>query len=333
MKFWVKIVVALSVVLVAGFAVWAFFFKESDESIAFNRISELVDYKQSLGLKERLLDLEEYNYIAKDKTKVIPSESTDGKKIYEIRKKCLSSEALTTHDPNDNQLTSTYGSYMTYENKVDEIIEYLVPHLNGTRVTAKTRKAVTDSISEYIDSLKDLSAALDMVILCQDSITGTATEYTILANNYAELKLKYRASLEKGSEVISAAVDYINICVYNNEFKADTKFALYDCFGFALDRAMSVETIQEIDFSNDAYTILCKINAHEKGTNIFTEEYSEYDFLTHYNKLLTSHHSVLENVLERIYIEKKKMADNTNLSDIEEAAQESIVAVLNVLGF
>ena len=270
MKFWVKIVVALSVVLVAGFAVWAFFFKESDEQIAFNRISELVDYKQSLGLKERLLDLEEYNYIAKDKTKVIPAESTDGKKIYSLREICLSDEALTTRDPN-NQVTSTYGSYMTYEDKVDEIIEYLVPHLNGTRVSAKTRKAVTTSITEYIESLKELSSALDMVILCQDSISGTATEYTVLANNYAELRLKYRASLEKASEVISAAVDYVNISVYNNEFKADTKFALYDCFGFALDRAMSVELIQEIDFSNDAYTILGKINAHEKGTNIFRQ--------------------------------------------------------------
>ena len=122
MKFWVKIVVALSVVLVAGFAVWAFFFKENDETIAFNRISELVDYKQSLGLKERLLDLEEYNYISKDKSKVIPTDSTDGKKIYTLREICLSDEALTTRDAN-NQITATYGSYMTYENKVDEIIE------------------------------------------------------------------------------------------------------------------------------------------------------------------------------------------------------------------
>ena len=332
MKFWVKIVVALSVVLVAGFAVWAFFFKENDETIAFNRISELVDYKQSLGLKERLLDLEEYNYISKDKSKVIPTDSTDGKKIYTLREICLNDEALTTRDAN-NQITATYGSYMTYENKVDEIIEYLVPHLNGTRVTAKTRKAVTSSISDYIDSLKELSSALDMVILCQDTIAGSATEYTVLANNYAELRLKYRASLEKASEVISAAVDYVNISVYNNEFKADTKFALYDCFGFALDRAMSVELIQEIDFSNDAYTILGKINSHEKGTSIFTEDYSEYEFLTHYNKLLTEHHSVLENVLEQIYIEKKKMADNSNLSNIVETAQDSIVTVLNVLGF
>lgn len=332
MKFWVKIVVALSVVIVAGFAVWAFFFKESDEKIAFNRISELVDYKQSLGLKERLIDLESYNYINKDKSKVIPKESSDGAKIYQLRERCLSDEPILLYDE-DHEVTATFGSYMTYENKVDEIIEYLVPHLNGNKVTSKTRRAVTSAISDYIDSLKALDEALDMVILCQDSIKGTATEYTVLANNYGELRLKYRESLQMASRVITAAVEYVNISVYNNNFKADTKFALYDCFGMALDRAMSIEIIQEVDFSNDAYTILGKINTFEKGTSIFTEKFTEYNFLTNYNTLLTDHHPVLKTVLNQHYIQKKKMADNTNLSSIVEAAQDSVVVVLNVLGF
>ncbi|MBE5738495.1 MAG: hypothetical protein E7354_02075 [Clostridiales bacterium] len=334
MKFWVKIVVALSVVVVAGFAVWAFFFKENDESIAFNRMSELVDYKQSLGLKERLLDLEDYNYLSQDESKVISSDSTDGKKIYSLRELCLSEDAIVLYDEN-HEITATYGSYMTYENKVDEIFEYLLPHLNGTRVTAKTRKAVTNAISDYIDSLKAVSEALDMLIVCQDSITGTATEMTVLANNYGELRLRYRESLDKAGEVITAAIKYVNISVYDNGFKADTRFALYDCFGIALSAATDSELkiIQEPDFSNDVYTILTKINQFDAGTSIFTAEYSEYDFLTNYNKLLWSHHGVLESVLKEPYIVKRKMADNSNLSGVVESAQPAIVTVLNILGF
>ena len=34
MKFWVKIVVALSVVVVIAFGIWAFVFKEKDEVVA-----------------------------------------------------------------------------------------------------------------------------------------------------------------------------------------------------------------------------------------------------------------------------------------------------------
>lgn len=333
MKFWVKIVVALSVVIVAVFGVWAFFFKENDQAIAYNRMCELVDYKQSLGLKERLVDLEDYNYIAKDKSNIIPSDTTDGKKIYELRKICLSNENLVSKDDN-GEVTAQYASYMTYENKVDEILEYLLPQLNGSRVTSKTRKAVTKAISSYIDSLKELSDALDMVLLYQNEMTGTPTEMTALANNYGELRLKYRASLSQASAIITAAVDYINISVYNNEFKADTRFALYDCFGMALHSAMSIELIQEVDFSNDAYTIYRKVvNYESKSVDIFDGDYGEYTFLNNYNKLLWSHHGVLESVLGEHYIVKTEMADGKRLSKIVESAQESIVTVLNVLGF
>ena len=36
MKFWIKILIAFCIVLVIGFAVWAFFFREKDEVQAYN---------------------------------------------------------------------------------------------------------------------------------------------------------------------------------------------------------------------------------------------------------------------------------------------------------
>ena len=62
MKFWVKIVVALSVVVVIAFGIWAFVFKEKDEVVAYNKVCEIVDYKESLGTKEKLISLRKYNY-------------------------------------------------------------------------------------------------------------------------------------------------------------------------------------------------------------------------------------------------------------------------------
>ena len=57
MKFWVKIVIAFAVVVVLGFGVWAFFFREKDDVVAYNEITEMVDYKQSLSLKTKLDEL------------------------------------------------------------------------------------------------------------------------------------------------------------------------------------------------------------------------------------------------------------------------------------
>ncbi len=332
MKFWVKILVALAVVVVLAFGVWAFFFKETDESMAFNRVTELVDYKQSLGLKERLETLESYNYLAKDKTKVIPTDTAEGKNIYKIKNECFSDEDIVLTDSNGNT-TAVIASYLTYEEKIDEIIEYLLPHMNGTRVNSKARKTVTSAVNIYISSLKDLSASIDNVFLSQESISGTEIELKVLSNNYTDLKLKYRESLSKAADVVTTAVEYVNVSVYNNKFKADTRFALYDCFGIALKYAMSIELIQEYDFSNDAKLVLDKIEAFDKKEVIFNDTYSEYSFLESYNKLLTEYHNELKAVLSKTNVIKKNMADNKDITSVVNDAKESVMVVLNVLGF
>ena len=67
--------------------------------------------------------------------------------------------------------------------------------------------------------------------------------------------------------------------------------------------------------------------------NIYNGEYSEYDFLTSYNILINQYNEVLYKVFNKHNLEKKKIADGENLSDIKQEAQEATITVLSVLGF
>lgn len=336
MKFWVKIVVALSIVVVAVFGVWAFFFKENDEKIAYNRVCELVDYKQSLGISERLSDLYNYDYYGLDKSNTLPIDSEDGKKVADIRKDCLNANYILKGDD------LAYGSYKMYDERVDEILEYILPYLNGSKTSSKPRKAVTKSVSNYITSLKSMSEALDMVLDTHKGIDGSPASITVLAGNYGEFKTRYRNTLKCASEVITSSIDYINLCVFDGDIKLDTKFAMSDAFAIALNEAMSVETIREFDFSYDAYKIYSVLSAYKDtsiGSLLFNSTYSnyvgysEYEFLNAYNDMLCSHRDTLNTILTNPFSIKSAMADGKELSEIAEATQNSVIVILNVLGF
>ncbi len=333
MKFWVKIVVALSIVVVAVFGVWAFFFKENDEKIAYNRVCELVDYKQSLGIKERLVDLYNYDYYGTDKSNALPTDSDDGKKVADIRKDCLNANYILKGD------TLAYGSYRMYDERVDEILEYILPYLNGSKTSSKPRKAVTKAVSSYIDSLKSVSEAMDMVLDTHKEMDGSPASVTVLAGNYGEFRTRYRNALKCASVVITSSVDYINSCVFDGEMKLDSKFAMSDAFAIALNETMSVESIREFDFSYDTYKIYSTLDAYNANIGLFDYGnanyvgYSEFEFLSAYNDMLWSHRDTLNTILTNPFSIKSAMAEGNELSGIAEATQNNVIIILNVLGF
>lgn len=338
MKFWVKIVVAFSIVVVACVGVWAFFFKETDDKIAYNRMCEMVDYKQSLGLRERTADLQECNYYGGDKSNILATDTDDAKRVETYRKNILSKDFISVKD--NGLEISQYGSYLSYDKKVDEIFEYVLPYLNGTRVNAKARRTATKAISTYVDSLEAVSVALDDVITFQNGMSGEATDYTLLANHYNELRLRYRTSLQYAGEVITCAIEYIDTSIFNGKLKFDTVLALSDAFGLTLKTAMATELITEVDYSCDAYTVLNTLNTFQWGEREGFDPiygsyvgYSEYEFLTSYNSLFCSHRDTLKSILSKPNAVKKEMAGGSGLSGIIESSQKDVVTILNVLGF
>ena len=94
MKFWIRVVVAVAVILVAVFAVWAFFFREKEEVQAYNKTAELIDYKESIGFKEKLVDLRLMNYYNDDKSKPIGDTSSSEQSIQNMRTLLLSLENI-----------------------------------------------------------------------------------------------------------------------------------------------------------------------------------------------------------------------------------------------
>lgn len=333
MKFWVKIIVAFAVVLVLGFSIWAFFFREKDEVVAYNATAELVDYKNSLGIQEKLTDLNKRNYWGDKEDNVIANTSDTTKEILTLRQLCLSTDEVVGYDE-DNIEVYRYDTYLVTDELVDEIIAYYLPFMRGDKAESKTKKAVTKSIDDYIDSLKSLNTTLDNLIICQKEIDGTEDlEMEVLKGHYVGLRDKYRTCLNLASEVINSISNYINVSVYDEAFKVDTKYALYDSYSRALSKSTSVELILEPEYASNLYTIKDKIIKNKSSISIFTEEYSEYKFLTNYNNLINNYSDTLNYVFGCTNLVKKDMADNIGLSKVPEKVQDSVVVLLNVLGF
>ncbi|MGN0961730.1 MAG: hypothetical protein ACI4PF_06020 [Christensenellales bacterium] len=333
MKFWVKIIIAVCIVLVLGFAVWAFFIKEKDEVQAYNKTAELIDYKESLGIEEKLLDLSTMNYYNGDSSKIIDNSTDIGKEIYRLRNICLSSEKITGYG--DGDVAYIYDSYLVTDNMIDDILEYLLPYTKSDKVNGKSLSSLKDKINKYIDKLKDLNSNVEELIKFQNYIQGEENDFVGLKGRYNTFYYKYRETLNASANLIISLLEYLDVSVYSDNIIIDTSSALFDAFARALQVSTSVQPILENDYAHDLHIVMTRIREFNNGTTIFTEKYSEYDFLSSYNKLFNKHRDVLNEVFNCKHLKKKQMAENINnsLSEIAESAQTPVINILNVLGY
>lgn len=327
MKTWVKIVIAVCVILVICISVWAIFFKEKDEVQAYSRTSELIDYKQSLGLNERLTDLKDMNYLKNDSSKPIPSASNAGAEILEIRRVVLSDGLILGYGENQ------FHSYLTMEEELDEIIEYYLPYTRGDKVKTKSLNALKASIKDYIRALKKMNEKIDNVVGYQTAIEGSDVELEVLRGYYQQLKAQYRKTLTYETEVVINIMSYVDKSIYGDNFLIDTKSALFDAFTRAVNTSTSVDEKLESDYANDARIIMDRISDIEKDKSIFTAQYDEYSFLQSYNKLYNNYADTLNYVFDCKNLEKAQMSAGMSLGNVLENAQPSVINVLNVLGF
>lgn len=330
MKFWVKIVVALCVVLVLGFGIWAFFFREKDEVKAFNRTCELIEYKESLGLREKVVALRKLNYINGDTSKVIKNNTDTNKDILQIREFILSPSIITTYDEGGN-VTCYFDSYITLDDYVDSMLVALVPYLKNSSTTSANINNIKKDIKNYIQDLKNFDNSINILNDCQNAITGTEVEMEVLLGNYNSLRNKYRKCLNDGARVLIRIFDIMK--TNYGKIKFNTELALMDSFARSLMVSSSVEVKRESYFAHDAHLVLDRLNKVNAGTNIFSADYTEWGFLANYNALIDGYASEYNKALAKHNTIKKKMAGNQELSDIKQGAQTYLVYVLNVLGY
>lgn len=332
MKFWVKILVAVCVVVVIAFGVWAFFFREKDEVAAYNRTCELIEYKESTGIKEKLKDLQSNNSIGEGDSAHSIDESTEtSQNILNLRKIMFSNDMIVIYD-DGGTITCYYDSYYMIESHLDEMIEKLVPFIKQSNGNSKLNRQLKNAVSNYIVNVRELSTAIDILNDCQKTITGNETEMSVLYGNYNSVRQKYRRCLKYSSQLIMDMFDIIK----NNygSIKFDTSLALMDSFA----RSVNVMCSEEIDKTEhyrayDAYLISERYYKVENNISIFDDEYNEFDFLKNYNNLFNNYLSVLNKALGKPNLNKTKMATGQDLSDILIEAQDSLVYVLNVLGY
>ncbi|MBQ7351944.1 MAG: hypothetical protein IJW59_03710 [Clostridia bacterium] len=332
MKFWIKIIVALSVVLVTGFCVWAFCFKEKDEVQAYNNLSEMVDYKESLGIREKMLDLRSMNYVNGNEEKVIGNDTDTEKKIHEVRANLISDTPIVG-EREGGVVVYTYNSYIVTDSYLDDIIEYYLPYTKGDFANSKTLKALKRNIKDYNSSLETLQSRIDELMKYQNYIEGEEIQMDMLLARYNSLYADYRTSLNKGASLVLSMLDYIDVSIYSNNIIVDLNMALSDAFARSLLKSSSVTDTQAPDFANDLYMVEKKISEVQNDVDVFTSEYSEYDFLSSYNLLYNNYKDTLNYVFSSKNQEKNNMADGGGLNSVYEKAKQAVVNILNVLGF
>ena len=333
MKFWIRIVVAIAVIVVIGVGVWAFFFKESEEVQAYNLSTQLVDFKESLGVKGKLNNLNDLDYYGNEPTDIFVEGGDYVNTIINLRKLCLSKEVINQYDSTGTIIENTYESYYTTDLYVDQIFEYLLPFTKSSRVHSSSLKSLKKSINNYTKSLEELNYSIDSVVDVQKKIDGTNTSFGVLAQQYRSMKDQYEIVLRNASVVIIDMLNYINKSTYSGKFLMDTNTALYDSFARALNACSICKEEEEYLYAGDLYFVVDKINKVNNGDDIYNEKYSEYDFLSAYNVLFRNYQGTIDYVYSTVSVEKKQMSANTNLSKIVETAQPYVVTMLNVLGF
>jgi len=327
MKFWVKIIISLCVVLVIVFAVWAFFFKEKENVQAYNRTSELIDYKVSIGIKEKLIDLRALDYLHKDKSKVIGNSTEDEQNIQLKRSLILSTDSI------ELSANIKIYSYIELDNMLERIIEQNLPYTQSNSVNSRALKQLKDDIDVYIKTLQTLNSTLKSLINYQNVIDGTSAELTVLSANYNALYKHYRESLHYGSNVAESLINYIDKSVYGDNMLIDTKTAFYDSFIRALQSATAIDVKQEPAYLDDLRIIIDKMAEYDKGTDIFTT-ISEYEFLNAYNELYKQHSDTLDFLYSSSRIKKSNMAKKEgDISKIAEEIQPMVVTILNIYEF
>lgn len=331
MKFWIKILISLAVVLVIGFSVWAFVFREKDEVQAYSKTSELVDYKESLAIEERLIELNDLNYFGGDKSKVLSTTTDEGKKIARLRAVTVGND-LVTGSGNDG-VAYSYHSYRITDEMVDDILEYLLPYTKASSVNSKSLSSLKKIINTYINKLQVLNSCIDELVLFQNHMSGNTSEYQGLQGRYNSLYIKYRDALNCSSQVIMSLMEFIDLSVYSGNYILDTHSALFDAFARALNVSTSVDSILENDYANDLYIVMNRIDDLKDGDDIFSTQYTKYKFLSSYNSLYDKHKDALKYVFSSKNLEKKQMSAGASLSNISKNAQDAVVTILNVLGY
>lgn len=313
--------------LVLFISVWAIFFKEKDEVQAYSKTAELIDYKQSLGLHERLLELRDMNYLKNDKSKTISSSSQTGADILEIRRIVLSDDVVLGYGNN------RFLSYLSMDERVDIVVEYYLPYTQGDKVKTKNLNALKNSISDYIRSLKKLNEKLDNLWNYQIVIDGSSVELDILKGYYEQLREQYRLSLSYSSELIKSLMGYVDKSVYNDNILIDTKAALFDSFARALSYSTTIDKELEPDYANDVRVVVDKIQAFESGNSIFSAQLSEYKFLKDYNEIYNHYPNTLDYIFGCKNTIKAQMSAGMELGNILEKNQNCVITILNLLGF
>lgn len=328
MKFWIRVLVAVAVILVAVFAVWAFFFREKDEVQAYNKTAELIDYKESIGFKEKLIDLRLMNYYHNDKSLLIGNTSSSEQTIQKHR------EVLLSLDYIDVGTDLEMPSYFVADVYLDNIIADLLPYTISNKSQSGALKQVKNSIEDYLNKLKAANTVLTELVDFQKQIEGTSVEVDVLAKFYDNFSNKYRESLSAGGQVAISIMNYIDKCVFGDGMLLDVNFALSDAYARALVASKNCDKNQESRYASDLLKIMNVIDSVAVGNDIYTEK-TQYEFLQAYTKLFNDYAGELDDVYASVDSEKQKMAagDEGSLSKILQDARGYISTILVVLGF
>lgn len=331
MKFWMRIFITFLVIIVIGFAIWAFFFREKTEETAYNSATSFVDYKYSLNLSKDIEELKKLTYIKDDESLQIPSDTNEGKAILDIRRDCFSGDDIVKYV--NGTEAYRYSSYETIENLTDEIIAEYIPYLKNNKAKIEYTNKLKSTKNEYVENLKKYKDSIQFVISTQKTIENNVIGYQTLQVQYEGLRDNYKKVLNSAGKFVLSMHNFINDSLYDENMKFDTITAMHNMFVRQLIVATEKGTKEEVDYFTSLNRIQKSILKTKANTNIYGDICEEYEFLLEFNDLNNKYSSALDIVCNSNLTDKNEMAKGNNLSSIIKEAQSGIVHLLNILNF
>lgn len=321
MKFFVRIIVALFVLIGTVVGVYFIFFARAKDIDIFNNLSHLIIEKQNLDIYGSLENLDS-NYETLEEFKDVKKLICNTTPYFISEKKVYSYYVI------DNFLDENLKNYFAYT-KI------------ATKVIKSNQQKIDSCIAVYKKNLSNLYNKINQIKIYQMAYEFETNETTRssmrieLNNKYEEIADFYKETLISEAKLCLILRDFINVHSFNGDFYFDTNLVLLDSICYSVNELQNyIIGNAFVNKLNEVAQIIDVYKDFSENQNIFLgTDINENTFVAAYEQVYREIPNALIKVFEMSRIQKLEFINGASLPEIEENYLIDLKNILIVLGY